>query len=93
MVHLGVSTRVGWGSIRLVKNDVAYVNNVNYLLDYMNDKVMVITPEIDVEIAITSWLKCSLGLGYRFVKGIDFTRYKDFGFSAPQFSVGLWVLQ
>lgn len=89
-VHLGISTKLGWGSIRLVKNDVAYVNNVNYLLDYMNDNVMVVTPEIDVEIAITSWLKCNLGLGYRFVKGIDFIRYKNFGFSAPQFSVGLY---
>ena len=88
-VHLGINTRIGWGSIRLVKADVAYVNNVNYLLDYMHDKVFVITPQVDVEVAITSWLKCSLGVGYRFVQGVDFLRYKDFNFNTPQITVGV----
>ncbi len=89
-VHLGISSRLGWGSIRLVKADVNYINNANYLLDYMNDKVMVVTPEIDIEVAITSWLKCNIGLGYRFVTGVEMARYKDFKFNTPQLTFGLY---
>jgi hypothetical protein len=59
-------------------------------LDYTNDKVFVLTPEIELEVAVTSWLKCNLGVGYRYVSGVDFDRYKDFKFSAPQITFGIY---
>jgi hypothetical protein len=89
--HLGISTRLGWGNIHLTESTVnSFIGNVNYRLDYTLDKVFVVTPEIEFEVAITSWLKCNVGVGYRYVSGIDFDRYKDFKFSAPQLTVGLY---
>lgn len=90
IVHLGINTRIGWGNIHLSKPDISYVNNANYYLDYTNDKVFVITPEIDVDVAITSWLKCNVGLGYRFVNGVDFERYAGYHFNSTQVTVGLF---
>lgn len=90
IVHLGINTRIGWGNIHLSKPDISYVNNANYYLDYTNDKVFVVTPEIDVDVAITSWFKFNVGLGYRFVNGVEFDRYKDYNFNTPQITVGLY---
>lgn len=90
-LHLGINARIGWGSIRLIeKANNSYINNVNYRLDYTIDKVFVFTPQIDLDISLTSWLKCTVGVGYRFVSGVSFDRYKDFNFSTPQVSIGLF---
>ncbi|MEI6123318.1 MAG: hypothetical protein WCQ95_06785 [Bacteroidota bacterium] len=91
--HFGVSTKLGWGNIHLEKTDVAYINNVNFLLDYTNNKVFVITPELELDVNITSWLKFNLGVGYRFVKflhGDEFDRFKAFKFNTPQITIGLY---
>jgi hypothetical protein len=90
-VHLGISARLGWGNIHLTESENnSYIYNKNSRLDYTNDKIFVITPEVEVEVAITSWLKCNVGIGYRYVSGIDFDRYKDFKFSSPQFTFGIY---
>jgi hypothetical protein len=90
-VHLGISTRLGWGTIHLTESqDNSYIINNNSRLDFTNDKVFVITPDIEVEVAIASWLKFNVGFGYRYVSGVDFERYKNFKFSAPQITVGLY---
>ena len=89
-VHVGISTRIGWGSVHLEKADVAYVNNANYLLDYTNNKVFVVTPQVELEVNITSWLKVNLGVGYRYVSGISFDRFKSYDFNTPQITFGLY---
>ncbi|MFA5196517.1 MAG: hypothetical protein WC401_12020, partial [Bacteroidales bacterium] len=84
-VHLGISSRFGWGNIHLSDSvNNSYVDNVDYRLDYTNDKVFVITPQVELDIKATSWLKINIGLGYRFVTGISFDRYKEFRFNTPQ---------
>ncbi len=88
--HIGLSTRIGWGSVHLEKADVAYVNNANFLLDYTNNKVFVLTPQLEFEVNITSWLKFNLGVGYRYVSGVNFDRFKSFNFNTPQVTVGLY---
>lgn len=90
-VHFGVSTRLGWGHIYLTEQyNNSYINNVNYKLDYTNDKVFVISPQVELEIKITPWLKANIGLGYNFVTGVSFDRYKEYNFNSPQFTVGIY---
>jgi hypothetical protein len=93
-VHLGISTKIGWGRIHLIEGvQNTYITNttlVTYRLDYAANKVFVITPEIEVEVGITSWLKCHLGIGYRYISGVTFDRYKDFKFNSYQISFGLY---
>ena len=89
--HLGISSRFGWGTIHLTEGENnSYIYTTNYRLEYSNDKVFVITPQLELDVAITSWLKCNVGLGYRYVTGIDYDRYKEFNFSTPQISIGLF---
>lgn len=90
-VHFGVSSRFGWGNIHLTDSvNNSYIHNVDYRLEYTNDKIFVISPRIELEINITSWLKANIGLGYNFVTGIDFDKYKQCKFSSPQLSVGIY---
>lgn len=90
-VHIGLSSRFGWGNIHLSDSvNNSYINNVDYRLDYTNDKIFVMTPQIELDIKITSWLKFNMGFGYRFVTGIDFDRYKEYKFSSPQITVGVY---
>jgi hypothetical protein len=89
--HLGISSRFGWGTIHLTEGENnSYIYSTNYRLEYSTDKVFVITPQIELDVAITSWLKCNVGFGYRYVSGIDYDRYKEFEFSAPQLTIGLF---
>ncbi len=91
MFHLGLSSRFGWGNIHLSDSiNNSYINNVDYRLDYTNDKVFVISPQIELDIKITSWLKANIGFGYNFVTGIDFDRYKEFNFNAPRIVIGVF---
>lgn len=90
-VHLGLSSKFGWGNIHLTDSvNNSYIDNVDYRLDYTNDKIFVITPQIELDIKITSWLKFNMGIGYRFVTGIDFERYNAYKFNAPQISFGIY---
>jgi hypothetical protein len=90
-IHLGISSRFGWGNIHLTESENnSYIYNTNSRLDFTNDKVFVVTPEIELEVAIASWLKCNVGFGYRYVSGVDFEKYKAFKFNSPQFTVGIY---
>lgn len=89
--HVGISSRFGWGTIHLTEGENnSYIYTTNSRLEYSTDKVFVITPQIELDVAITSWLKCNIGVGYRYVSGIDYDRYKDFNFNTPQISIGLF---
>lgn len=92
IIHMGLSARFGWGNIHLSDSvNNSYINNVDYRLDYTNDKIFVISPQVELDIKITSWLKFNMGIGYRFVTGIDFDRYKEYNFNAPHITVGIYI--
>jgi len=90
-VHFGVSTRLGWGHIYLTdKYNTSYIYDENSKLNYTNDKVFVISPQVELEIKITPWLKTNIGLGYNFVTGVNFDRFKQSNFNAPQLTIGIY---
>ena len=73
--HCAISLKAGGGKIALVDEYFHYSP-----LDEMKavDKVFVISPRLDVEMNFTSWMKAYIGIGYRYVGGID-RKYKITG--------------
>lgn len=81
-LHFGVSSKFGWGGITLF--DKYYDDNYYFApggyypyQDYQIDMVFVVTPQIEAEMNITNWFKFNMGLGYRWVSGVDGT-YESF---------------
>lgn len=68
-IHGGFSTKLGWGEIDL-KDDESGNPASDY--DY-RDRIFTIQPEVEIEFNMTAWFKINVGIGYRFVTGIDAT--------------------
>ena len=71
-IHFGISSKFGWGGVSLLDDFDNYYNNPNYKYPDI-DLVFVLTPELEVEMNITNWFKFNMGIGYRFVSGLDET--------------------
>lgn len=91
-IHMAVSTKIGGGAVGYYDFDF---NDWNADLGW--DAVFVFTPQVEVELNMLKWMKVNLGVGYRFVSGVDET-YIDIGgserpyfnsddFSSPQVSL------
>jgi hypothetical protein len=71
-IHGGLSTKLGWGEIDLKDGDSG-----NPASDYdYRDRIFSITPQVEMELNMTRWFRINVGIGYRFVAGIDAT-YAD----------------
>jgi hypothetical protein len=84
--HFGISGRGGWGSLQLTDENKTQNNEV----DNTNDNVFVIAPQIEAEVNILPWLKFNVGVGYRYVSGVDNETYKSLKFNGPAFTAGLF---
>jgi hypothetical protein len=62
VVHIYSSLRFGWGDVNL-RDDEGDKK--------FSDNMMVIAPEIGIELNVTSWFRLDLTGGYRFVSGVD----------------------
>lgn len=67
-IHLSVSSKFGWGEISLIQEE--FDEPHLYLLA---DRVFVVTPQLEVEANLARWLKLNVGVGYRFVAGVNRT--------------------
>ncbi|NVN94955.1 MAG: hypothetical protein HXX18_06695 [Bacteroidetes bacterium] len=65
-----ISLKIGWGAL--------FMNDVNNTINYnaYRDEFLIITPQFEIGVLITNWLRADLGLGVRFLSGIS-TFYKD----------------
>lgn len=87
-IHGGLSTKLGWGEIDLKDGDGG-----NPASDYdYRDRIFTITPQVEMELNMTKWFRINVGVGYRFVAGIDATYeqgentvkfYEDGDFNSP----------
>ena len=72
-IHFGFSTKLGGGAYVLYNDyEHYYSNNNNNCNSYDNDvafvgPLFVITPQVDVEMNITNWMKFKVGFGYQWV--------------------------
>ena len=78
VVHIYSSLRFGWGDVTLRDDDGD---------KRFSDNMIVIAPEIGVELNVTSWFRLDLTGGYRFVNGVDglpeLTGLTDDSFTSP----------
>ena len=80
LVHLTTSFRAGWG--------VALYNIEEDLSDYeFDDQVVVLTPEIGIELNMTKFFKIALTGGYRWVQDVDAPGYSSEDFDSPVGSI------
>ncbi|HPG32847.1 MAG: hypothetical protein H6541_02475 [Lentimicrobiaceae bacterium] len=94
-VHFGLSTKIGWGSISLAERDY----HIDWHDNIMNDVVFVFNPQAEIELNLYRWFKLNIGVGYRFVSGLDKTYVNQLGqekkyfqntdFSQPHATIGL----
>ena len=76
-IHFGFSTKFGGGAILLYDSYDYYHSCNSYNCNYYNDNVyisspvFVITPQVDVEMNLTNWMKLKFGLGYQWVSNSD----------------------
>ena len=71
MLHLGIAAKVGYGQIYL-KNDQK--NNWEWNSDFVNtgiDNVLVFTPQLELELNLTKFMKLNIFGGYRMLSGVD----------------------
>jgi hypothetical protein len=71
-IHFGISTKLGWGSVSLSDNYYKGEQDDHYY-SLVNDRVFVVTPQLEVEFNLFKWFKINTGVGYQFVTGVDYT--------------------
>lgn len=70
-IHWGVNVKTGWGGITL--NDLQYPGTDYKWVNYENDNVFVLIPELNLEMNILKWMRVNVGAGYRLVTGVNHT--------------------
>lgn len=75
-IHGGLSLKLGWGEIDLEGNGYDNTSGVDY--DF-RDRIFTVIPQAEIELNLTKWFKVNVGLGYRFVTGIDATYFDEQG--------------
>ena len=79
MIHWGISSKFGWGDIVLQEDSENSNNNQDDIYKIASDKVFVIQPQAEIELNLTKWFKANVGVGYRFVTGINENVLDDHG--------------
>lgn len=81
IVHLGLSTKIGWGNMSFDNQDGREV---------VSDDLFMITPQLELEVNIAPWAKVNFGFGVRLASGLDDNSiYNDDDFSSPVGSISL----
>jgi hypothetical protein len=85
LIHFNVNSTFGWGGISLYDEDY----DVSSVEHCDRDVVFVVSPSIEMEVNLTSWMKFTAGAGYRYVAGISSPMYSDDMFSQPNVRLGV----
>ncbi|MCX6229969.1 MAG: hypothetical protein NTZ33_00365 [Bacteroidetes bacterium] len=64
LIHVNFTLKIGWGAIFL--DDINKTINYNY----KRSEFLVITPQYELEVMVTNWLRLDFGLGIRFISGM-----------------------
>lgn len=66
IVHWALSTKIGWGGI-----SYSLGSDENIIDELGTDGIFVFTPQAEIEVNLFTWFKLNLGVGYRYVSGIN----------------------
>ena len=81
LVHFGVDTKLGWGSIETRSSALTEGKVV--------DDVFVFSPSAFVEANISYWFKVNAGVGFQKTVGVDSDYFKTTDFDGPTFNISL----
>ena len=81
LLHMGVETRLGWGSITTKSS--ATNEEVN------DDDVFVFNPQFFGEVNVAYWFKVNAGVGYQKTIGVDNNFFDATDFDGPTFGISL----
>ena len=81
LIHFGVDTKLGWGSIE--------TKSAALLDGEVVDDVFVFNPSGFVEANISYWFKVNAGLGFQKTIGVDSDFFKSSDFDGPTFNISL----
>ena len=88
LIHVGLNTKLGWGSI-ILATDTDGNATTNNDRTINTDNVFVITPQLDAELNVVRWFKINVGAGYRWVTDVDKRYYTSSDFNSPTLTIGL----
>lgn len=78
LVHLSTNTLIGWGSLKNAANRNwmyydPYDDDSYHYANYnpVDDSFMVIEPELDLELNMTTFFRLGLGISYRYISGVE----------------------
>ena len=81
LIHFGVDTKLGWGSIETKSSALFGEENI--------DDVFVFNPSGFVEANISYWFKVNAGIGFQKTIGVDSEYFKASDFDGPTFNISL----
>lgn len=89
IVNVGFNLKVGGGELDLYKGDsYACFSDEKNKID--EDGLFVLTPEANIDFNIATWMKATLGLGYRYVSGINTDYYNNSNLRSLEGSLGFY---
>lgn len=74
-IHGGLSMKLGWGEIDLDGDDDD--DGEDDPDSKFADNIFAISPQVEMELNLAAWFKINIGVGYRFVTGINATYLDD----------------
>lgn len=80
VVHVGLSSKLGWGDLTLRENQGKGAV-------YAKEQVLVVTPQIDLGINMTRWFRLNLSAGYRVVSEVQRQELQGGQYNSPTGSV------
>lgn len=80
LIHYNVSTKFGWGNIRVTETNVPRET-------VLNDNIFALTPQVEAEINIAYWFRINASVGYRLVDGVNNQYYRTSDFCSPTFGL------
>lgn len=81
LLHMGVETRLGWGSITTKSSTTNEAVN--------EDDVFIFNPQFFGEVNIAYWFKVNAGVGYQKTIGVDNNFFDATDFDGPTFGISL----
>ncbi|MCB0644460.1 MAG: hypothetical protein KDC44_22605 [Phaeodactylibacter sp.] len=85
VIHPVASVKAGWGAINVdIDNFDSFPDEENIFNlddDDLVDNVLVVTPELGLELNVTRWLRVSGTAGYRWVDGVNTPNLSDADFT------------
>ncbi len=77
-IHLALSMKIGGGDYTLVNDGFNFNSDEYFNNSWSIAPVLVLTPQVDVEMNITHWFRFKLGAGYQWVSSANKTvEFKD----------------